>query len=141
MINNVRERNPMPQQPVEVRCKNFDEVELGYTAADAIREAMRCLKCRKKPCTQGCPINQRIPEFIAHVAEGDFEGAYEIITDRSNLPAICGRVCDQKTQCEKNCAQAVRGEAVSIGRLERFVARSEERRVGKECRSRWSPYH
>ena len=122
MINNVRERNPMPQQPVEVRCKNFDEVELGYTAADAIREAMRCLKCRKKPCTQGCPINQRIPEFIAHVAEGDFEGAYEIITDRSNLPAICGRVCDQKTQCEKNCAQAVRGEAVSIGRLERFVA-------------------
>ena len=122
MINNVRERNPMPQQPVEVRCKNFDEVELGYTAADAIREAMRCLKCPKKPCTQGCPINQRIPEFIAHVAEGDFEGAYEIITDRSNLPAICGRVCDQKTQCEKNCAQAVRGEAVSIGRLERFVA-------------------
>ena len=122
MINNVRERNPMPQQPVEVRCKNFDEVELGYTAADAIREAMRCLKCRKKPCTQGCPINQRIPEFIAHVAEGDFAGAYEIITDRSNLPAICGRVCDQKTQCEKNCAQAVRGEAVSIGRLERFVA-------------------
>ena len=97
-------------------------MELGYTAADAIREAMRCLKCRKKPCTQGCPINQRIPEFIAHVAEGDFEGAYEIITDRSNLPAICGRVCDQKTQCEKNCAQAVRGEAVSIGRLERFVA-------------------
>ena len=83
---------------------------------------MRCMKCRKKPCTQGCPINQRMPEFIAHVAEGDFEGAYEIITDRSNLPAICGRVCDQKTQCEKNCAQAVRGEAVSIGRLERFVA-------------------
>ena len=122
MINNVRERNPMPQQPVEVRCRNFDEVELGYTAADAIREAMRCLKCRKKPCTQGCPINQRIPEFIAHVAEGDFAGAYEIITDRSNLPAICGRVCDQKTQCEQNCAQAVRGEAVSIGRLERFVA-------------------
>ena len=75
MINNVRERNPMPQQPVEVRCKNFDEVELGYTAADAIREAMRCLKCRKKPCTQGCPINQRIPEFIACVAEGNFEGA------------------------------------------------------------------
>ncbi|MDY3014058.1 MAG: FAD-dependent oxidoreductase [Evtepia sp.] len=122
MINNVRERNPMPQQDISVRCSNFDEVALGYTPADAIREAMRCLKCRKKPCTAGCPIGQRIPEFIERVSEGDFEGAYEIINSKSCLPAVCGRVCPQENQCEKNCAQAVRGEAVGIGRLERFVA-------------------
>lgn len=122
MINNVRERNPMPEQPRAVRCTNFNEVALGYTEADAIREAMRCLKCRKKPCTVGCPIHQQIPEFIAHVAEGDFEGAYEIITVRSSMPSICGRVCPQEQQCEKNCAHAVKGEAVGIGRLERFVA-------------------
>ena len=122
MINNVRERNPMPEQDRAVRLTNFNEVALGYTEADAIREAMRCLKCRKKPCTVGCPINQQIPEFIARVAEGDFEGAYEIITVRSCMPSICGRVCPQEQQCEKNCAQGVRGEAVGIGRLERFVA-------------------
>ena len=78
MINNVRERNPMPEQPREVRCSNFDEVALGYTEADAIREAMRCLNCRKQPCAAGCPIHQRIPEFIAKVAEGDFEAAYDL---------------------------------------------------------------
>ena len=122
MINNVRERNPMPEQPREVRCSNFDEVALGYTEADAIREAMRCLNCRKQPCAAGCPIHQRIPEFIAKVAEGDFEAAYDIITVRSTMPSICGRVCPQEQQCEKNCAHAVRGEAVGIGRLERFVA-------------------
>ena len=122
MINNVRVRNPMPEQDRAVRCTNFKEVALGYTEADAIREAMRCLKCRKKPCTVGCPIHQQIPEFIARIAEGDFEGAYQIITVRSCLPSICGRVCPQEQQCEKNCAHAVRGEAVGIGRLERFVA-------------------
>lgn len=122
MINNVRERNPMPEQPREVRCTNFNEVALGYTEADAIREAMRCLNCRKKPCVQGCPIHQQIPEFIARVAEGDFEGAYDIITVRSTMPGICGRVCPQEQQCEKNCAHALKGEAVGIGRLERFVA-------------------
>ena len=122
MINNVRERNPMPQQDIAVRCQNFEEVALGYTEADAIREAMRCLKCRKKPCTAGCPIGQQIPEFIAQVAEGRFEEAYETITVKSCMPSICGRVCPQEQQCEKNCAQAVRGEAVGIGRLERFVA-------------------
>lgn len=122
MINNVRQRNPMPQQDVRVRCRNFEEVALGYTEADAIREAMRCLRCRKKPCVAGCPIGQRIPEFIACVSEGDFEGAYAILTSRSCLPAVCGRVCPQENQCEKNCAHAVKGEPVAIGRLERFVA-------------------
>ncbi len=122
MINNVRERNPMPEQPIEVRCDNFNEVALGYTEADAIREAMRCLKCRKKPCVAGCPINQQIPEFIAKVAEGDFAAAYDIITVKSCMPSICGRVCPQEQQCEKNCAHALKGEAVGIGRLERFVA-------------------
>ena len=122
MINNVRERNPMPEQAREVRCTNFNEVALGYTEADAIREAMRCMNCRKKPCVAGCPIHQQIPEFIARVAEGDFEGAYDIITVRSTMPSICGRVCPQEQQCEKNCAHAVKGEAVGIGRLERFVA-------------------
>lgn len=122
MINNVRERNAMPEQDINVRLTNFDEVALGYTEADAIREAMRCLKCRKKPCTTGCPIGQQIPEFIAKVAEGDFEAAYEIITVKSSLPSVCGRVCPQEQQCEKNCAHALKGEAVGIGRLERFVA-------------------
>ena len=122
MINNVRERNAMPEQDINVRLTNFDEVALGYTEADAIREAMRCLKCRKKPCSVGCPIGQQIPEFIAKVAEGDFEAAYEIITVKSSLPSVCGRVCPQEQQCEKNCAHAKKGEAVGIGRLERFVA-------------------
>lgn len=122
MINNVRERNVMPEQDINVRLTNFDEVALGYTEADAIREAMRCLKCRKKPCTTGCPIGQQIPEFIAKVAEGDFEAAYDIITVKSSLPSVCGRVCPQEQQCEKNCAHAKKGEAVGIGRLERFVA-------------------
>lgn len=122
MINNVRERNAMPEQPREVRCTNFNEVALGYTEADAVREAMRCLNCRKKPCVAGCPINQQIPEFIARVAEGDFAGAYDIITVKSTMPSICGRVCPQEQQCEKNCAHALKGEAVGIGRLERFVA-------------------
>ena len=122
MINNVRERNPMPEQPREVRCSNFDEVALGYTEADAIREAMRCLNCRKQPCAAGCPIHQRIPEFIAKVAEGDFEAAYDIITVRSTMPSICGRVCPQESQCESKCVRGIKGESVAIGRLERFVA-------------------
>ena len=122
MINNVRERNVMPEQDINVRLTNFDEVALGYTEADAIREAMRCLKCRKKPCSVGCPIGQQIPEFIAKVAEGDFEAAYQITAVKSSMPSICGRVCPQEQQCEKNCAHAKKGEAVGIGRLERFVA-------------------
>ena len=101
MINNVRERNPMPEQPIEVRCDNFNEVALGYTEADAIREAMRCLNCRKKPCVAGCPINQQIPEFIAKVAVGDFAAAYDIITVKSCMPSICGRVCPRSSSARR----------------------------------------
>ena len=122
MINLVRQKNPMPEQDPNVRNKNFLEVCEGYTEEMAIREAMRCLKCRKKPCTTGCPVMIKIPDFIAKVAEGDFEAAYEIITEDSSLPAICGRVCPQENQCEGKCVHAKKGEAVGIGRLERFVA-------------------
>ncbi len=122
MINLVREKNPMPEQAPDVRNKNFLEVCTGYTEEMAIREAMRCLKCRKKPCTGGCPVMIKIPDFIAKVAEGDFEAAYEIISEDSSLPAICGRVCPQETQCEGKCVHAAKGEPVGIGRLERFVA-------------------
>ena len=122
MINLVHERTPMPEQSKDLRCKNFDEVALGYTPLEAVGEAMRCLNCREKPCVAGCPIHQQIPEFLARVAEGDFDGAYDVITQRSSLPAVCGRVCPQEQQCEKNCAHVRKGEAVAIGRLERFVA-------------------
>ncbi|MCI8609579.1 MAG: NADPH-dependent glutamate synthase [Firmicutes bacterium] len=122
MINLVRQKNPMPEQDPNVRNKNFLEVCEGYTEDMAIREAMRCLKCRKKPCMTGCPVMVRIPDFIAKVAEGDFEAAYEIISQTSSLPAICGRVCPQENQCEGKCVHAKKGEAVGIGRLERFVA-------------------
>lgn len=122
MINLVREKNPMPEQAPEIRNKNFLEVCTGYTEDMAIREAMRCIKCRKKPCMNGCPVMVKIPDFIAKVAEGDFEAAYEIISETSSLPAICGRVCPQENQCEGQCVHAVKGEAVGIGRLERFVA-------------------
>ena len=122
MINLVHQQNPMPEQKPEVRNKNFLEVCTGYTEDQAIREAMRCLRCRKKPCVSGCPVNIKIPLFIAKVAEGDFEAAYEIITEDSSLPAICGRVCPQENQCEGACVLGIKGEPVGIGRLERFVA-------------------
>ena len=122
MINLVREKNPMPEQAPDVRNKNFLEVCTGYTEEMAVREAMRCLKCRKRPCMTGCPVMVKIPDFIAKVAEGDFEAAYQIISETSSLPAICGRVCPQENQCEGKCVHAIKGEAVGIGRLERFVA-------------------
>ena len=112
----------MPEQAPDVRNKNFLEVCTGYTEEMAIREAMRCLKCRKRPCMTGCPVMVKIPDFIAKVAEGDFEAAYQIISETSSLPAICGRVCPQENQCEGKCVHAIKGEAVGIGRLERFVA-------------------
>ena len=105
-----------------VRNRNFEEVATGYTEEMAINEAMRCLKCRKKPCTKGCPVKIHIPEFIEAVSEGEFEKAYNIISETSSLPAICGRVCPQENQCEGKCVQGVLGEPVAIGRLERFVA-------------------
>ncbi len=112
----------MPEQDPNVRNKNFEEVALGYTKEMAMEEAARCLNCKHKPCMTGCPVNVPIPGFIEKVAEGDFEAAYEIITSENALPAICGRVCPQENQCEGKCVRAIKGEAVAIGRLERFVA-------------------
>lgn len=113
---------PMPEQDPNVRNKNFLEVAMGYTEEMAMEEASRCLNCKNKPCVSGCPVNVRIPEFVAKVAEGKFEEAYEIITSTNSLPAISGRVCPQENQCESKCVRGIKGESVSIGRLERFCA-------------------
>lgn len=113
---------PMPEQDPNVRNKNFNEVALGYTAEMAMEEATRCLNCKNRPCVNGCPVNVPIPDFIAKVAEGDFEGAYEVITSENALPAICGRVCPQENQCEGKCVRGIKGQPVGIGRMERFVA-------------------
>ena len=113
---------PMPQQEPDVRNKNFEEVAMGYTAEMAMEEATRCINCKNKPCMTGCPVNVPIPGFIEQVAAGEFEKAYEIITSENALPAICGRVCPQENQCEGKCVRGIKGEPVSIGRLERFVA-------------------
>jgi glutamate synthase (NADPH/NADH) small chain len=112
----------MPEQEPDVRNKNFLEVALGYTPEMAQEEAQRCLQCKNKPCVAGCPVNVQIPEFIQLVANGEFEKAYEKITETNSLPAICGRVCPQETQCEKLCIRGIKAEPVGIGRLERFVA-------------------
>lgn len=122
MINLEKTKNPMPQQEPMVRNRNFEEVATGYTEEMAVNEAMRCLKCRKKPCTKGCPVKIHIPEFIDAVSKGEFEEAYNIISQTSSLPAVCGRVCPQENQCEGRCVQGAFGEPVAIGRLERFVA-------------------
>ncbi len=122
MPNMSMTKNPMPAQEPDVRNKNFNEVALGYTEEQAIDEANRCLNCKHRPCVGGCPVQIEIPAFIAKVAEGDFEGAYEVITRSSSLPAICGRVCPQESQCEQRCVRGIKGEPVAIGRLERFVA-------------------
>ncbi|MCR5703357.1 MAG: NADPH-dependent glutamate synthase [Eubacterium sp.] len=113
---------PMPEQDPNVRNKNFEEVAQGYTKEMAMEEATRCLNCRHKPCMSGCPVCVRIPEFITKVAAGEFEEAYKIITSTNGLPAVCGRVCPQENQCEGKCVRGIKGEPVSIGRLERFVA-------------------
>ncbi len=122
MPNMSLKKNPMPHQPADVRNKNFEEVALGYTPEQAVDEAERCLNCKHKPCMNGCPVMVKIPEFIAKIKEKDFEGAYQIISESSSLPAVCGRVCPQESQCEKYCVRAIKGEPVGIGRLERFVA-------------------
>ncbi len=115
-------KHPMPSQDPDVRNKNFSEVALGYDAETAIEEAKRCVNCKNRPCVAGCPVGVMIPEFIALVAEGKFEEAYEVISRTSSLPAVCGRVCPQETQCESKCTRGIKGEPVGIGRLERFVA-------------------
>ena len=122
MANMSLTKNPMPSQEPNVRNKNFEEVALGYTEAQALDEAQRCLNCKNKPCMTGCPVMVHIPEFIAEVAKGNFEEAYQIISNTSALPAVCGRVCPQENQCEKYCVRGKKGEPVGIGRLERFVA-------------------
>ena len=122
MANMSLKKNEMPTQDSKLRAHNFDEVALGYDETTAIDEAMRCLECKNMPCVSGCPVNIHIPEFIAKVKEGEFEEAYRIISKTSSLPAICGRVCPQESQCEKKCVRGIKGEPVGIGRLERFVA-------------------
>ena len=115
-------KNEMPVQDPNVRNHNFSEVALGYSEETALDEAMRCLNCKNMPCVSGCPVNIHIPAFIEKIKEGDFEGAYQVISKSSSLPAVCGRVCPQETQCESKCVRGIKGEAVGIGRLERFVA-------------------
>ena len=115
-------KHEMPAQDPAVRAHNFSEVALGYTQEVAIDEAKRCLNCKHQPCVSGCPVNIHIPEFISHVKTGDFEGAYQVIAKSSSLPAVCGRVCPQESQCESKCTLGIKFEPVGVGRLERFVA-------------------
>ena len=122
MANMSLKRNEMPTQEASVRAHNFAEVALGYSEDVAIAEANRCLNCKNMPCVDGCPVKIRIPKFINKIKEGDFEAAYQIISKSSSLPAVCGRVCPQETQCESKCVRSIKGESVGIGRLERFVA-------------------
>ena len=122
MPNMTPKKTPMPSQDPKVRAHNFLEVSQGYSAEMAQNEAARCLNCKHRPCVSGCPVHIQIPDFIAQVAKGDYAAAYDIIADASNLPAVCGRVCPQESQCEKVCVRGIKGEPVGIGRLERFVA-------------------
>lgn len=122
MPNMMMTKHPMPSQDPLVRNRNFDEVTYGYDAETAIDEAKRCLNCKNRPCIKGCPVSIAIPDFIAKVAEGEFEEAFQIIYNSSSLPAVCGRVCPQEVQCEQKCVRGIKGEPVAIGRLERFVA-------------------
>ena len=115
-------RVPVREQEPKVRARNFEEVCLGYNEEEAIAEAKRCLTCKKPRCVGGCPVSIDIPAFIARVKEADFAGAYQILSASSALPAVCGRVCPQETQCEGQCVLGVKGESVAIGKLERFVA-------------------
>lgn len=122
MPNMSLKKNPMPSQEPEIRNKNFMEVALGYTEEMAVDEAQRCLHCKNMPCVKGCPVCIDIPGFIGKIADRDFEGAYSVIAENSSLPAVCGRVCPQETQCEGVCVRGIKGEPVGIGRLERFAA-------------------
>lgn len=122
MPNMSQKKNEMPVQDPKIRSGNFDEVALGYTEEQALDEAERCLNCKNKPCVGGCPVAIDIPSFITKIREKDYEGAYQIISKSSSLPAVCGRVCPQETQCESKCVRGIKGEPVAIGRLERFVA-------------------
>ncbi len=122
MPNMSLNKTAIPEQEPLVRNKNFEEVVLGYTEDMAIEEAARCLNCKNAQCVSGCPVNVKIPEFISFVAKGEFEAAYQKIVETNSLPAVCGRVCPQESQCESKCVRGIKGESVGIGRLERFVA-------------------
>lgn len=122
MPNMDPKKTPMPAQDPKVRAHNFLEVSQGYTEEMAVNEAARCLNCKNRPCVNGCPVHIQIPDFIRQVANGDYAAAYDVISESSNLPAVCGRVCPQENQCEKFCVRGIKGEPVGIGRLERFVA-------------------
>jgi glutamate synthase (NADPH/NADH) small chain len=115
-------KTPMPEQAPNVRNKNFEEVSLGYTDEMAVEEAQRCLHCKNQPCVSGCPVGVHIPDFIGYISKGDIEGAYQTIKTTNSLPAVCGRVCPQESQCEHNCVRGIKGEPVGIGRLERYAA-------------------
>lgn len=132
MPNMSLQKNAMPSQDPNVRNKNFKEVALGYTKELALDEAQRCLNCKNSPCVKGCPVSIDIPKFIQKVKEEDFEGAYQVIAKSSSLPAVCGRVCPQESQCESKCVRAIKGEPVGIGRLERFVADWHNENVKEE---------
>ena len=121
-VNKQMEKTPMPEQDPLRRASNFEGVALGYTEEMAVNEAQRCLHCKNRPCVSGCPVNVQIPDFIDRIVSGDYEGAYQTIAQTSSLPAVCGRVCPQETQCEAKCVRGIKGEPVAIGRLERFVA-------------------
>jgi glutamate synthase (NADPH/NADH) small chain len=122
MANMSPKKIAIPEQEPNVRNKNFEEVSLGYTEQMAMEEATRCLGCKHKPCVAGCPVNVKIPEFIKEIQEGHFKEAYEVLKETNSLPAVCGRVCPQETQCEQKCVRGIKGEPVGIGRLERFAA-------------------
>ena len=141
MPNMSLKKVEMPVQDGEVRRNNFEEVALGYTKEMAMEEAQRCLHCPTKPCISGCPVAVNIPDFIEQVKEGNFEEAYQIIHETSSLPAVCGRVCPQEKQCEAKCVRGVKGEAVAIGRLERFVADWHRENVKDELKEPESNGH
>ncbi len=118
----VLKKVPVREQEAKVRATNFEEVCYGYNAEEAMQEASRCIKCKNARCMTGCPVSIRIPDFIGHVEKGEFKEAYDVISDASSLPAVCGRVCPQESQCEGVCIRGIKGEPISIGKLERFVA-------------------
>ena len=120
----VLKKIPVREQDPKVRATNFEEVCLGYNREEAMEEASRCINCKNAQCIKGCPVSINIPGFIEKVKNGDVEGAYQVISESSALPAVCGRVCPQESQCEGKCIRVIKGEPVSIGKLERFVADS-----------------
>ena len=121
-IMDVMKKVPVREQDAKVRATNFEEVCLGYNKEEAMEEAIRCINCKNAKCIKGCPVAIDIPAFIQNVKEGDIEAAYQVISESSALPAVCGRVCPQESQCEGECIRGIKGEPVSIGKLERFVA-------------------